>query len=195
MFAVLPSIFLSCMIAIETEEKIVVSQVATDETNNCPLKTALRIEQSIAYMEQHLNRPLHVAVFAFQAGFTTSYFYAAFKRRTGYSPLDYFTRLRMMRACQLLESPLLNVKEVASQLGYRDPLYFSRVFKSVNGVAPSDYRLAQRKMASKAWYDRAALSRPLNPSASPSRFSNSCQPQIGFIKPNEPSALKNAMAR
>jgi hypothetical protein len=37
------------------------------------------------------------------------------------------------------------VKEVAAALGYHDPLYFSRVFKSVNHMAPSDYRALGRR--------------------------------------------------
>jgi hypothetical protein len=36
---------------------------------------------------------------------------------------------------------VLSVKEVAATLGYDDPFYFSRIFKSVNRVAPSEYRL------------------------------------------------------
>jgi AraC-like DNA-binding protein len=115
----------------------------------CGPKTALRIEQSIAHMEQHLNQPLNVAVLAAQAGIAPSSFFGSFKRRTGCSPMNYLTRLRMQRACQLLEGTLLNVKQVAYQLGYRDSLYFSRVFKSVKGVAPSDYRAARQIMTGK----------------------------------------------
>jgi hypothetical protein len=40
-----------------------------------------------------------------------------------------------------LDETILSVKEVAATLGYDDPFYFSRIFKSVNHVAPSEYRL------------------------------------------------------
>jgi AraC-like DNA-binding protein len=50
----------------------------------------------------------------------------------------------MKRARQLLETTSMNVKEIAGQLGYEDPFYFSRLFKSVSGVAPSDYRSARQ---------------------------------------------------
>jgi AraC-like DNA-binding protein len=137
------------MIAIEPPTEIVIRNFTSDNTKYCEHRTDLRVEQSIAYMEQHLYQPLQVAELAAQAGVTMSHFFALFKRQVGSAPLEYFTRLRMRRACQLLENPLLNVKEVACQLGYRDPLYFSRVFKSVNGFAPSDYRVAQRGMTNK----------------------------------------------
>jgi AraC-like DNA-binding protein len=73
-----------------------------------------------------------------------SHYTALFKRRTGCAPIDFFIRLRMQHARELLLGTSLNVKEVAAALGYEDPFYFSRVFKSVNQLAPSDYRSMQR---------------------------------------------------
>ncbi len=93
------------------------------------------------------DKPLQVATLAAQANISPSHFFALFKRRVGSAPMDYFTRLRMKQACRLLECTSLNVKEIATEMGYDDPFYFSRVFKSVNHVAPSDYRAAQRRMA------------------------------------------------
>lgn len=107
-----------------------------------------RIEQTVAFMRRHLDRPLQVAELAALANISPSHFFALFKRRVGCAPIDFFIRLRMHQACRLLDTTLLSVKEVAAALGYDDPFYFSRVFKSVHGVAPSDYRtLAARKDA------------------------------------------------
>jgi AraC-like DNA-binding protein len=50
---------------------------------------------------------------------------ALFKRLTGHAPIDFFIHLRMHRACVLLDSTWLRVKEVAAALGYDDPFYFS----------------------------------------------------------------------
>src|SRR5438128_1367993 len=102
-------------------------------------ETDRKIEQTIAYMAQHLNKPLPVARLAALANISPSHFFALFKRRTGCAPIDYFIRLRMHHACRLLEQTSLNVKEIAAVLGYDDPFYFSRVFKSVNHVAPTEY--------------------------------------------------------
>lgn len=103
-------------------------------------EAARRIQRSIDYMRARLNQPLLVAELAAQASFSPSHYFSLFKRSIGLSPLDYFTRLRMRRACDLLEQGGLSVKEVAGRLGYDDPFYFSRVFKAVCGVAPSDFR-------------------------------------------------------
>jgi len=50
----------------------------------------------------------------------------------------------MRQASELLETTSASVKEVAAALGYDDPFYFSRVFKSVHKVPPSRYRNADR---------------------------------------------------
>jgi transcriptional regulator GlxA family with amidase domain len=101
---------------------------------------AEKIGRSIAYMIQHIDQPLQVAVLATQASVSPSHYFALFKRQTGCPPIDYFIRLRMERARELLESTTSSVKEIAAQLGYHDAFYFSRLFKSVNQISPTHYR-------------------------------------------------------
>ena len=96
-------------------------------------------------MLEHLNQPLQVATLAERACVSPSHFFVLFKRSTGCPPIDYFIRLRMQRARELLEAGSLHVKEVAAELGYQDPFYFSRMFKSVSRIAPSRYRAWQRE--------------------------------------------------
>ena len=104
-----------------------------------------KIEESIAYMMSHLDQPLQVATLTAIANISPSHFFALFKRLTGFAPIDFFIRLRMSQACKLLDTTSLSVKEVAAKLGYNDPFYFSRIFKSVNRVAPSEYRTLSKK--------------------------------------------------
>jgi AraC-like DNA-binding protein len=107
---------------------------------------AQKVRQSIVYMRQRLNRPLQVAVLAASVNISQSHYFAIFKRFTGSTPIDYFIQLRMQQACQLLKTTSASVKEVAGSLGYDDPFYFSRVFRSVHGVAPSEYRVLNRAL-------------------------------------------------
>jgi AraC-like DNA-binding protein len=99
-----------------------------------------RIAQSITLMQSTLNKPLRIGQLAAIAGRPASSFARLFKSQTGYSPKDYFTRLKMHRACQLLDNSLLTVKETAFQVGYEDPLHFSRAFRRINGVSPTEYK-------------------------------------------------------
>ncbi len=130
------------MKSIEVEtSKAAVQDYPDRQTGPCESAAVRKIEQSIAYMMQHLDEPLQVATLAAQANISESHYFALFKRQTGCAPIDCFIRLRMQHACRLLDETMLSVKEVAATLGYDDPFYFSRIFKSVNGVAPSEYRL------------------------------------------------------
>lgn len=117
-----------------------------EQVNNGESHVVRKIGQSISYMLQHLDQPLHVATLAAVVNFSPSHFSALFKRWMGCPPIDYFIHLRMRHACWLFDNTSLNVKEVAAALGYDDPFYFSRTFKSVNRVAPSEYRLMPEKL-------------------------------------------------
>jgi transcriptional regulator GlxA family with amidase domain len=103
-------------------------------------ETAERIGRSIAYMVEHLDKPVQVSTLAAQADASPSHFFALFKQQTGTAPIVFFTRLRMNHARELLDCAYSSVKEIAAVLGYDDQFYFSRVFKSVHRVAPAEYR-------------------------------------------------------
>src|ERR1700744_3134146 len=91
---------------------------------------AEKIERSLAFSASTLDRPLQVATLAARVNVSPSHYFALFKRQTGFAPIDYFIRLRMERARQLLDGTAVSVKEIAAMLGYSDPFYFSRAFKS-----------------------------------------------------------------
>jgi AraC-like DNA-binding protein len=133
---------------------------------------ARKIEHSISYMLQHVNQPLQVAALAAAVNVSPSHYSALFKRWTGSPPIDYFIHLRMRHACQLFDSTSLNVKEVAAALGYDDPFYFSRTFKAVIQIAPSEYRVMSKQ--SRATVKSAAVPPvfpvPSESPADPGRF-------------------------
>jgi len=99
-----------------------------------------KIVRSIAFMSQHLNERIKLTKLAEMAGLSSSYFWALFKQKTGCAPVDFLIRLRMHQACHLLNSTNLKVKAIAAALGYTDSFYFSRLFKSVHGIAPAKYQ-------------------------------------------------------
>lgn len=115
------------------------------QINSSELATTLKIEKTIVYMSQHLNGPLQVATLAARADLSKSHFSALFKRHVGSTPIDYFIRMRLREACRLLENTEMSVKAIAYTLGYDDPFYFSRIFKSFNQITPSKYRLQKHK--------------------------------------------------
>src|SRR5215472_6381175 len=97
------------------------------------------------YMERHLDQHLPVSVLAAEVGKSVSHFFKLFREQTGYAPINYWNHLRVQHACILLTTTAMRVKEISIRFGYRDYLYFSRVFKLSMGVSPSTYRLATKK--------------------------------------------------
>jgi AraC-like DNA-binding protein len=106
-----------------------------------------KIEPSLAYMVEHLREPLDVSLLASLCGLAPAQFFTLFKRATSRTPIDFFIHARMCRARELLKDPTLDIKTVAALVGYHDRFYFSRIFKSVNGMAPSEYRFRQAGLA------------------------------------------------
>ncbi len=100
-----------------------------------------RIPLAIAYMKSRWQKTLSVPDMARACNLSTSHFSTLFKKTTGYSPLDYFLRLKMQRAAEMLDSTTRPLKEVAADVGFSDPLYFSRVFHRVYKRSPIEYRL------------------------------------------------------
>ena len=99
-----------------------------------------KISRTLAYMKEHLGQPMPLDTLAALANLSRSRYAALFKEQTGVAPIDYFNRLRMHRACQWLDTTDWSVKSIAGRLGYEDPLYFSRVFRSVTERSPMEYR-------------------------------------------------------
>lgn len=97
------------------------------------------IDASLAFLQQNIHRTLTLAEMAEQAQMSKSHFSRLFKEQTGYSPVDYFIHLKMQHACMLL-TQRMHVREIAVQLGYDDPYYFSHSFKKVVGFSPANYR-------------------------------------------------------
>lgn len=108
------------------------------------LNTTQKVAQSIAYMKQHIDQPATVATFAAMANLSESHYRSLFKNQTGYAPMDYFIRLRIHKACQLLDTTNLSVKEIARLTGFQDALYFSRAFKTLIELPPAKYRLQNK---------------------------------------------------
>jgi len=124
-----------------TLSTLLVNAIPTQHESSCMDTDATgRIGRTLEYMKEHLNEPLRAGTLAAVANMSLPHYFAQFKRVVGSSPIDYLIKLRMEQARRLLSETSWSVKEVAVSLGYEDPLYFSRVFKSVNQTAPSDFR-------------------------------------------------------
>lgn len=99
-----------------------------------------KIDRMIEFMQQNLKRSITLEELAGNAAWSIPHLIATFKSKTGYSPIDYHNRLRIQKACQYLNLSDRRVKEISFALGFMDPYYFSRLFRKIIGVSPSQYK-------------------------------------------------------
>ncbi|MFK7830074.1 MAG: helix-turn-helix domain-containing protein [Congregibacter sp.] len=97
------------------------------------------------FMRERVSGSVSLAELAAFTGLTPQHFSLRYKAETGYPPLRHFAHMKIEAACRLLDSTRDSVKSVGAQLGYSDPLYFSRVFRRTLGLSPSQYRDSLRR--------------------------------------------------
>ena len=73
-------------------------------------------------------------------GFTRSYFTTIFRKHAGVSPQEYLLQCRFKNGCRLLTETDYPVQRIAEQVGYEDPLAFSKAFKKIYKMSPTAYR-------------------------------------------------------
>lgn len=96
------------------------------------------VDVAIRHLHQNYATHLNVARLAERAGCSEGHLHRAFRARTGLTPMQYLTRLRIETALHLMREGSLPFRRIARLVGFSDPLYFSRVFRKCTGRAPSD---------------------------------------------------------
>lgn len=94
------------------------------------------------YIEHNYNREIKIASIAKMLNYNRSHLYKKFSSAYGISPKKYLLNYRIEMSKPLLSDRTrkLSVAEAAYMVGFNNPLYFSRIFKQITGLAPSTYR-------------------------------------------------------
>ena len=95
---------------------------------------------AIDFLNKNLNNILTLQQIAASVNLSPSHFSYIFKKKTGFTPIEYFNHLKVQQACQYLLFTGMRIKEISLELGIEDPYYFSRLFTKVMGLSPADYR-------------------------------------------------------
>lgn len=94
----------------------------------------------VRFMYKNLDKNLTLKQILDEFKCSKSHLNDIFQKATQHSPMDFYINLKVQEACKLLRSTDLLIYEVAERLGYKDQYYFSRTFKKITGMSPSDYR-------------------------------------------------------
>lgn len=98
------------------------------------------IRRGVALLRQEWRENHRIARYAAACGISESHFHTLFKEWAGVTPVEYRNNLRLSYACSQLQNSAGSIEEIARQVGFDDPFYFSRLFKKQMGVTPREYR-------------------------------------------------------
>jgi two-component system response regulator YesN len=108
------------------------SQNSIDYTNHI-------VRATREFLEQHYAEDISLEDVAEQVNISPQYYSKLIKKTTGFNFIDWLSMLRVKKAKELLTNSDYTVKEVCFMVGYKDPNYFSRIFKKRIGITPSEY--------------------------------------------------------
>jgi two-component system response regulator YesN len=108
------------------------------------------VKKACDYIAANYHRDITLEETADYCNLSTFYFSKIFKKHKKKNFITYLTELRIEEAKRLLQETDLTMKEISARIGYRDPNYFTRVFKRVENSSPRDFRnkkvLKQQKL-------------------------------------------------
>ena len=99
-----------------------------------------KIRQAVQYIQENFRSPLNMAIVSNQVSMNYSLFSLLFKQYTGTNFVNYLQNLRMEEAKHLLQTTDWRVGEICRRVGFSDEKHFLKLFKTVTGVSPTEYR-------------------------------------------------------
>ena len=99
------------------------------------------IEQAKERIEKtYMSEEISLNAIAASVGMSPSYFSSVFSREVGKTFVEFLTGIRMEKAKELLMCSPMKTSEIGYEVGYKDPHYFSYIFKKTQGISPKEYR-------------------------------------------------------
>ena len=108
-----------------------------------------RVDTVIKIMNDSITDELSVSTLSRAVNLSPTRLRQLFNKEIGCPPMQYLRRLRMQRACELLSTTFLSIKEITGRCGVGDMSHFERDFKKHCGLTPSEFRQLRDKCAKK----------------------------------------------
>lgn len=103
------------------------------------------IDSALTIIKYNYNNDLNIKAIAESLFLDSSYFSRLFKRKVGTSPKKFVLQMRIKKSKELLENTDYHIKDIAITIGFKDALYFSKIFHKLEGITPSEYREIHNK--------------------------------------------------
>lgn len=88
----------------------------------------------------YMSDEISLNTIAAEVGMSPSYFSSIFSKEMGKTFVEYLTEIRMDRAKELLMCSSMKTSEIGYEVGYKDPHYFSYIFKKTQNCTPKEFR-------------------------------------------------------
>ncbi|HHV11664.1 MAG TPA: helix-turn-helix transcriptional regulator [Clostridiales bacterium] len=98
------------------------------------------VQEVKSYINNHLQEELSVDFLAKRVYVSTAYLCHVFKKEENKTLVEYITQARLFYAAELLKDSNNSVSCVAASVGYNNYCYFTKVFKKIYGMSPSQYQ-------------------------------------------------------
>ncbi len=92
------------------------------------------------YIDENFNKDIGLNDVSKEVSISPQYFSTIFKEELGLNFIEYLRNKRMEIAKEMLRDKQYSVKEICYKVGYNDPNYFSRLFKKLVGVSPTEFK-------------------------------------------------------
>ena len=125
--------FLEQLEHIYQDFEIIVEQYELDNSQD-------PMNQILKYIQDHYEEPLTLNDLAQKFGFSYHYLSSFFAQRSDGTFIEHLNKVRIDKACELLNNKNYTISEVGAKTGYSDHSYFCKVFKKLTGMTPSEYR-------------------------------------------------------
>lgn len=120
---------------IQLSEKIILS---VDQNHNP--QTDAYYQEILSYISQNYTSDITVEMVCEHVGLSSTYINTILKKNTGKTLIPYLNDYRIERACQMLQDREKRIMDIGEALGFRSTKYFIKIFKSIKGITPGEYR-------------------------------------------------------
>ena len=104
-----------------------------------------RIAEAMRYLADNCTKHLSIPEVARMCGMSEGYFYTKFREYANLTPIEYKNKAAISFAEELLtQNPQMTIDEISEASGFESSIYFRRVFKSITGMSPTNYRKNER---------------------------------------------------
>ena len=109
------------------------------------------LNRIIHYMETHLNSRITIEQICKDNMIGRSQLQKLFQQKTGLGIIEYFSNMKIESAKEMIRTGHMNFTQISEQLGYASIHYFSRQFKKITDMTPSEYASSIKAMAEGAF--------------------------------------------